>query len=217
MTPRDPATTARKSLSCDAKGAPGFNATGEHRQIRSALWPALIGALHGTVVEIGPGAGGNLRYYRPGVRWLGIEPDATARDRTRQEAARRGIRAQVLPGRAEELELDDATVDAVVCSFVLCSVTDPGTVLAEIRRVLKPQGRFVFAEHVAAARGTWVRRAQNLLAVVPTRCRPNRETGPAILNGGFTVVDLHSFDKPGPLGVGVPHITGSVEPTKGQS
>jgi SAM-dependent methyltransferase len=173
----------------------------------------LLGALSGTVVELGPGAGGNLRYYRPGVRWIGIEPDATARDRTRSEAIRHGTNAQVLPGRAEDLELDDHSVDAVVCSFVLCSVADQAMALAEIRRVLKPGGRFVFAEHVAGEKGTWVRRAQNLLALLPSRCRPHRETGPAITSAGFTLVDLHRFDKPGPWGIGVPHITGSAEPT----
>lgn len=197
------------------QGPPDFNATRDHRQIRSSLWPAMLGSLVGAVVELGPGAGGNLNLYQPGVRWLGIEPDAAARERLRP---RLGANAQVLPGRAEELELDDGSVDAVVCSFVLCSVRRPATALAQIHRVLKPGGRFVFAEHVAGEKGTWVRRAQNLLAVAPTRCRPNRDTGPAIAAAGFTFVDLHRFDEPGPWGVGVPHITGSAEPvSKGQS
>lgn len=179
----------------------------------------MLGALRGTVLELGPGAGGNLQHYPAGVRWLGVEPDAGARDLTARAAERRGIPARVLPGRAEHLELDDDSVDAVVCSFVLCSVRDQTTALAEVRRVLRPGGRFVFAEHVAADRGTWVRRAQNLLAIVPTACRPNRETGPAIAGAGFTVIDLHRFDRPGLFGVGVPHIAGAAEPTttkKGQ-
>lgn len=134
---------------------------------RSLLWPALLGALRGTVVELGPGAGGNLHHYGPDVRWLGIEPSRTARDRTKAEAAHLGMRAQVLPGRAETLELDDAGVDAVVCSFVLCSVADQAAALTQVRRVLRPGGRFVFAEHVAARKGTWVRRGQNLMAALP--------------------------------------------------
>jgi SAM-dependent methyltransferase len=202
-------------------GDPDFNSTREHRHSsgprvsgpRTSLWPALLGALRGSVLELGPGAGGNLHHYHPDIRWLGVEPSKAARDQTRAEAARLGLRAQVLPGRAEELELDDASVDAVVCSFVLCSVRDLTTALAQVRRVLRPGGRFVFAEHVAAPAGTWVRRGQNLLALLPGGCRPNRETGKAIADAGFTIVDLHRFDMRG-----VPHIAGDAElSTKGHT
>ena len=178
---------------------------------RTSLWPAFVGALRGTVLELGPGEGGNLRYYSRDVRWLGVEPSAAARDLTRAAAAQLGMRAQVLPGRAERLELADASVDAVVCSFVLCSVTDQAAALAQVHRVLRPGGRFVFAEHVAAPAGTWVRRGQNLLAALSRRCRPNRETGSAIALAGFDIVDLHRFDVAGPLGARVPHLAGAAE------
>lgn len=177
------------------------------------MWPALLGSLRGTVLEIGPGAGGNLRHYHPDVRWLGIEPDAHGREQVRREVTRLGRLAQVLPGRAERLELADASVDAVVGSFVLCSVTDPTAALAELHRVLRPDGRYMFAEHVAAPAGTWLRRGQNGWAFVNgvfgTRCRPNRESGPAIERAGFDVLDLHRFDQPGPFGARIPHIAGA--------
>jgi ubiquinone/menaquinone biosynthesis C-methylase UbiE len=173
--------------------------------------------LRGTVLELGPGAGGNLPYYSRDVRWLGIEPNRTARDQSRAAAAELGMRAQVLPGRAEDLELADASVDAVVCSFVLCSVGDLAAALAQIHRVLRPGGRFVFAEHVAAPVGTWVRRGQNVLAALSAQCRPNRETGPAITRAGFDIVDLHRFDLAGPLGVRVPHLAGAAERREGDT
>lgn len=190
---------------------------------RTSLWPALLGALRGDVLEIGPGAGGNLRHYGPGVRWLGVEPDAAARARTRREAERLGWRARVLPGLVEELELADGSVDAVVASFVLCSVADQALALASVRRLLRPRGRFVFAEHVAAPPGTWVRRGQNAVAgaarLFGTPCRPNRETGPAITRAGFDVVDLHRFTLPGPFGAGIPNVAGAAvrrdDPTEG--
>jgi SAM-dependent methyltransferase len=183
----------------------------------SVLWPALVGALRGTVLELGPGAGGNLPYYSPDVRWLGVEPDKAARDLTRAAAAELGMRAQVLPDRAEDLELAGACVDAVVCSFVLCSVDDQAAALAQVHRVLRPGGRFVFAEHVAAPAGTWVRRGQNVLAALSRQCRPNRETGPAITRAGFDIVDLHRFDLAGPFGVRVPHLAGAAERREGDT
>jgi ubiquinone/menaquinone biosynthesis C-methylase UbiE len=182
---------------------------------RTSLWPALVGAVRGTVLELGPGDGANLRHYHPDVRLLVVEPSAGARARTSAAAARLGLSARVLDGRAEELALPGGSVDAVVCSFVLCSVADQAAALAEVHRVLRPGGRFLFAEHVAAPSGTWVRRGQDLVAaltrLVGTRCRPNRETGPAITRAGFDVVDLHRFDLPGPLGTGIPHVAGAAE------
>jgi hypothetical protein len=67
----------------------------------------------------------------------------------------------------------------------------------------------VFVEHVAAPRGTWVRRGQDLLAALTRQCRPNRETGPAITRAGFDVVDLHRFDLAGPFGARVPQLVGA--------
>jgi ubiquinone/menaquinone biosynthesis C-methylase UbiE len=172
----------------------------------------LLGSLHGTVLELGPGAGGNLRHYAPDVRWIGVEPDARHRAQVRSAAARHGRRAQLLPGRAERLDLADASADAVVATYVLCSVADPAAALAELFRVLRPGGRYVFAEHVAAPAGTWLRRAQRGYAVawrlLGGQCMPDRDSLPAIERAGFDVAELHSHAQPGPFGAGIPHIAG---------
>jgi SAM-dependent methyltransferase len=187
---------------------------------RTSLWPALVGALRGSVLELGPGAGANLRHYGRDVRWLGVEPSARAMASTAAAADALGMRARVLPGRAEHLELPDASMDAVVCSFVLCSVRDQSAALAEVRRVLVPGGRFVFAEHVAAPPGTWVRRGQHVVAglngVVGLRCRPNRDTGDAVTAAGLEVTDLHSFTMTGPFGAGIPQLVGAAVRPEGQ-
>ncbi len=175
--------------------------------------PALLGSLHGTVLELGPGRGASLRYYPPDVRWIGVEPDARHRARVRLEAGRLGRPAQVLAGRGERLDLPDAAVDAAVATFVLCSVADQAAVLAELVRVLRPGGRYVFAEHVAAPAGTWLRRGQHVVAAATRlfggRCRPDRDTLPAVESAGFDVVELHTHTLTGPFGAGIPLIAGS--------
>lgn len=168
----------------------------------------LLATLHGTVLELGPGTGGSLRHYAPDVRWIGVEPDARHRAEVRAEADRLGRGARVLPGRAERLDLPDASVDAVVATFVLCSVADQPAALAELLRVLRPGGRYVFAEHVAAPRGSWLRRAQHVCAAFGP-CRPDRDTLPALERAGLDVLELHSYTRPGPFGSAVPHIAGA--------
>ena len=115
---------------------------------------ALFVELGGDVLAIGPGVGANLEYYPPGARWRGIEPNRHAHPYLAREAARLGLSAEVREGVAERLEADDESLDAVVSTLVLCSVEDLGESLREIRRVLKPGGKFVFIEHVAAAPGS---------------------------------------------------------------
>ncbi|MFE0027857.1 class I SAM-dependent methyltransferase [Amycolatopsis sp. NPDC059021] len=176
------------------------------------LRPALLGPLRGTVLELGPGSGVNLPFYTPRVRWIGIEPDAGNRERTRRAAERLGRRALVLPGRGERIDLPDGFADAAVATFVLCSVDDPDAVLAQLHRVLRPGGKYVFGEHVAAPPGSWVRRGQDVWALFtrrPGSCRPNRDSEAAITRAGFDIVEPYRFTLPGPLGVPVPHIAGS--------
>lgn len=188
-------------------------ATGCRRYDRSveSRKRALLGPLRGTVVEIGPGAGASLRFYAPDVRWIGIEPNPWAHAYLAREAARVGLRdATVRAGTAEALPLDDASVDAVVSTLVLCTVPDVARALAESRRVLRPGGRMVFVEHVAAPPGTRTRAAQRLVRpvwpLVADGCHPDRDTEAAIRAAGFGRVEVERFRAPVPI-VG-PHIAG---------
>jgi SAM-dependent methyltransferase len=171
---------------------------------------ALFGGLTGDVLEIGPGGGPNLRFFSPAVRWVGVEPNPYLHDYLRAEAARQGRQVDLRLGSVDALPAADTSLDAVVSTLVLCSVPDQHRALAEIRRVLKPGGRFVFIEHVAAPRGTTLRRWQNLVRPIwqalGDGCQPNRETWQAIADAGFARVHLDHFDTQLPLVK--PHIAG---------
>ena len=173
----------------------------------------LLGPLAGTVVEIGPGAGANLRFYGPGVRWHGVEPNRWAHAWLEEEAARVGLAAELREGTAEALPFPDAFADAVVSALVLCTVRDVPRALAEVRRVLRPGGRFVFVEHVVAPPRTRTRRAQRLVRPVwpllADGCHADRDTERAIREAGFARVEVERFTVPVPV-IG-PHIAGVAE------
>ena len=172
---------------------------------------ALLGGLTGTVVEVGPGTGANLRHFGSGVRWIGLEPNPHMHGRLRAEAARLGLSVDLWLGTAAATGLPDASADAVVSTLVLCSVPDVEAVLQEILRVLRPGGRFVFVEHVAAPRGTARRRLQRAVrpvwGAVADGCRPDRETEAAVRRAGFAAVHVERFEGPAP-GVVRPHVAG---------
>lgn len=171
----------------------------------------LFSALTGEVVEIGPGPGTNLRYLSAGVRWTGVDPNVHMAKYVERESVRRGVPARLITGTAAALPFADGSVDAVISSLVLCSVTDVPQVLREIRRVLKPGGRFIFIEHVAAPAGTGRRRVQRaikpLWSLLGDGCEPDRETWKALEEAGFQSIQMDHFRAP--LPIATPHIAGT--------
>ncbi|MGB3734100.1 MAG: class I SAM-dependent methyltransferase [Ilumatobacter sp.] len=109
---------------------------------------ADIGA--GTVLEIGAGVGANFDYLLPGTHLIAVEPNEAMHPRLIERARDRDLDIDLVGARAEHIPVPDDSVDTVICSLVLCTVSDPTRALAEICRVLRPGGTFRFVEHVAA-------------------------------------------------------------------
>jgi SAM-dependent methyltransferase len=167
---------------------------------------ALLGDLAGRVVELGPGTGVNLQHLPAQVEWHGVEPSEPMRAQLRRRwAEQHGPAATDAEPRFVDLadgriDLADGFADVVVATLVLCSVPDQAATLAEVRRVLKPGGRFVFLEHVGAPTGTWTRRLQALATPLwrhlADGCCLNRDTGAAIEAAGFSTVGLEPYRVP---------------------
>ncbi|MBI3568708.1 MAG: class I SAM-dependent methyltransferase [Gemmatimonadetes bacterium] len=157
-------------------------------------WRAeLLGGLSGRVLEVGAGTGMNVPYYPRTLEQLVLsEPDP----HMRRHLARRirvndWPRAELLNESLEALAIADHAFDVVVATLVLCSVPHLDRALGEIHRVLKPGGRFVFLEHVAAEdrprRLKWQHRIEPVWKRVAGNCHLTRNTEDAIRAAGFTV------------------------------
>lgn len=156
-----------------------------------ALRAAAAGAAAGRVLEIGFGTGATLPFYTDAVEELIVlEPSQGMTARARKRIAKAGVAVTLVPGAGEGLPFPDAHFDAVVVTFTLCSVSDLDQVLVEVRRVLKPGGRFHFVEHVASeAPGPrrWQERLNPIQRVVGCGCNLNRETAAAITQAGLAI------------------------------
>jgi len=173
---------------------------------------AIFSQLPSSVVEIGSGPGANLRYYPPGTALTAIEPNRAMHAPLRANAARWDIDLTIRGLKGESLDLASESVDAVVGTLVLCSVDRPQQVIAEIMRILKPGGRFLFLEHVAATNGTPLNHFQKLL-LKPWRwafdgCHLNRDTHLTLGQAGFATVDMDCFMLSSPAVFIMPHIFG---------
>ena len=147
-----------------------------------------------TVVELGAGVGANMRYLPEDANLVAIEPNPYMHARLRRAAGAHGVDLEILSVVGERIDLPDASADAVISSLVLCTVRDPDAVLGEIRRVLRPGGRYSFAEHVAAQPHTATRWTQRVLrrpwAWIFEGCSCERDLAEVIQSAGFTSVDL---------------------------
>jgi len=153
-------------------------------------WRAeLLRELSGSVLEVGAGTGATLALYPKAVtRIVMCEPDPHMR---RKLEAKRPAHVEISDAAIENLPFEKESFDAVVSSLVLCSVRDPQAALAQLRRVLKPGGRLVFLEHVAADgkpnRLKWQRRIEPVWKHLMGNCHLTRRTEAAIEAAGFRI------------------------------
>lgn len=170
---------------------------------------AAIGAMHGTVVELGPGTGVNMRYYAPGVKVIGIEPNPHMHERLRAQADAHGVDLEIRTLRGESIDVADGEADGVVGTLVLCGVDNPSQVVGEVQRVLRPGGTYFFLEHVVAPEPGLTRRAQQVL-LRPHRwmfngCEVTRDTASVLRAAGFSTVEIEDIDV-GPKGAYIRHL-----------
>ncbi|MET9817329.1 MULTISPECIES: class I SAM-dependent methyltransferase [unclassified Streptomyces] len=119
----------------------------------------------GDVLEVAIGTGLNLPLYPPGARLTGIEWSPKMLAIARRRAADLGRAADLREADAQALPFSDACFDTVVSTLSLCAIPDDRRAVAEMVRVLKPGGRLLLLDHVAAS--AWpVRAVQRLVEFV---------------------------------------------------
>jgi ubiquinone/menaquinone biosynthesis C-methylase UbiE len=159
---------------------------------------------HGEVLELGAGFGVNLPHYGEQVEELIItEPSPYMLRRLQAGLADSPLRPQRVRLQrvdAQQMPFPDASFDTVVGTFILCTTPDPERVLAEVARVLRPGGRFLFMEHVHAGEKTMLGRLQDAVQlphrILAGGCHPNRRTERLLENSPLRVVAIERDRQP---------------------
>jgi ubiquinone/menaquinone biosynthesis C-methylase UbiE len=140
----------------------------------------LLRRARGRVLEIGAGTGLNLAHYPDELDEIVLSEPADPMARRLEARLRRsGVRAGVVRAGAEALPMTTGSVDTVVSTMVLCTVVDPASALDEIRRVLRPDGRLLFCEHVRSDSdrlSRWQERLARPWEAFADGCRCSQET-----------------------------------------
>jgi len=162
---------------------------------RETLRPA-----QGRILEIGLGTGINLLYYPAGVqRLVGVDTNPGVASLAERRAVEAGIEVEHHSLSAEELPFDASSFDTVVSTFTLCSIPDVQRALAEVRRVLKPGGEFVFLEHGLSPEpgvARWQRRINPVWKVLGDGCHLDRDTTAEVRRARLEIERVRNFYLP---------------------
>ncbi len=157
----------------------------------------LVAGACGRTLEIGIGSGPNLPLYDPGrvEAVVGIDPSAALLRLARRRSEGLPFPVWLVRATAERLPFADAAMDSVVSSWTLCSIPDLDAALAEIGRVLRPGGRFLFVEHGLAREpgvARWQRRLTPLWRRLAGGCHLDRSVAERLAAAGFRIGSLET-------------------------
>ena len=156
----------------------------------------------GQVLEIGFGSGHNLPYYPSGVeKVVAVDPSTVGARLARKRILMAPFSVEHVPLEGEKIFAPDASFDSAVSTFTLCTIPDVASALRQVRRVLKPGGRFFFLEHGRSSDPAVLRR-QNLLNGIQKRlfggCHLNRDVEQLIRDAGFEISEIEKYYGKGP-------------------
>jgi SAM-dependent methyltransferase len=199
-----------------ARGYDRFTKAAEDAGLREKR-RALLARARGRTLEIGAGTGINLELYPDSVNELVLtEPDEHMRRQLERKLESLGLHAQVVDAAGERLPFPDASFDSAVATLVFCTIPDPQSALDEIARVLKPEGRLLFLEHVRASDpGTarWQDRLERPWGWFGRGCHPNRDTVATIEASALDVADVERDRLPKAPPIVRPMVIGEARPS----
>ena len=160
----------------------------------------VLSEASGKVFEIGFGTGLNMPHYPNTVESITVadkNPGMNKLALRRIDESRLTVEHHVMDG--QELPLEDASFDNVVCAFTLCSIPDAYKALGEMRRILRPGGKLLFIEHGLSDDpkvARWQHRLTPIQKMIGDGCRLNRNFAEIIRNANFHIAKLENFYMP---------------------
>jgi ubiquinone/menaquinone biosynthesis C-methylase UbiE len=157
----------------------------------------LLALAQEDVLEIGFGTGLNLDCYPPHIRRItAIDPNEGMARLARKRIKRSRISVDFQPQSGERLTFQDGRFECVVSTLTLCSIEQVGQALAEIHRVLKPGGRFLFLEHGLSPEPRvrkWQKRLNWLQMRLADGCHLDRNIRELVAAQPFSSMDVREF------------------------
>jgi ubiquinone/menaquinone biosynthesis C-methylase UbiE len=172
------------------------------KKILSEKRKKLIAPLHGNILEVGCGTGVNFPYYNEDACVIACEPSEEMLKYAQKKIKEGSIRATIeligegLYSQALSDRIKPSSLDAVVCTLVLCTIPDPGKAFPLFYQWLRPGGRLILLEHIQSKNKTG-KIIQNLVTPawkhIAEGCHLNRSTDDMAKKAGFSIVKENYF------------------------
>jgi len=157
--------------------------------------------LRGRVLEIGFGGGHNLANLPPEVTEVGaVEPSDVGWALSERRRAHTSLPVTRVGLDGQAVAAEDASYDAALCTFTLCTIPDPLAALAEVRRLVRPGGTFGFLEHGLAPderTRRWQHRLDPWQQRIAGGCHLTRDPVALVEQSGMQIVSVDTGDLPG--------------------
>ncbi len=161
----------------------------------------VVPLAEGRVLEVGIGSGLNIPFYnskKVDFVW-GLEPSDGMRRKAKRNLSQSAVEVKWLDLAGEEIPLESNSVDTVLLTYTLCTISDWHTALRQIRRVIKPSGKLLFCEHGAAPDMSvikWQNRINPIWKIVGGGCHLNRQIPEYVHEGGFRIKTMETLYLP---------------------
>ena len=157
----------------------------------------LLAQVHGDVLELGIGTGLNLPHYPKTVSWIhAVDPANLLPKIVKKRSTSQSFPIRIQHVTAESLPYDNQSFDFAVSTWTLCTIPDPVKALREVRRVLKPDGVFLFLEHGRSENesvAAWQDRLNPIQNIIGCGCNLNRKIDQLIEQAGLKIMALDRF------------------------
>ncbi len=166
----------------------------------------IVPLARGVVVELGMGSGLNMPFYDGDKvqKLIGIDPGKALMDKAHKTAKTMPFDVDLHIVGAEQIPLDDHSVDTVLVTYSFCTIPDNASAVREARRILKPGGRLLFSEHgISDQPGTakWQGRLNTIWGKIAGGCHLNRNVEQLLLDEGFAITEIEKKRMPGVPGL----------------
>ena len=161
----------------------------------------IVPLAEGVVLDIGIGSGLNIPFYnKTKIKQLyGLDPSKELLDIAKSVAKKENLEIEFLECGAESIPLPDKSIDTVLMTYTMCTITDVALSNSEIIRVLKDDGKLLFCEHGLAPDkniAKWQKRINPLWSKIAGGCNLNRDIPNLISSSGFKISNMEEMYLP---------------------
>lgn len=150
----------------------------------------FLNGLVGEIIDVGSGTGANFSFFNPNTKVYAVEPSIEMMERSKEKIQEKNIELLNfgINDDALQLKFTEKSVDAIICTLVLCTISEPEVAIQNFKKWLKPEGKLIIIEHVHSSNMfyAWF---QNLINPVWKKigegCNLNRNTEKLLLENGF--------------------------------